>query len=76
MKRNEYVTKYYVISGALQFLIESESPVLAAMDLFESYRDSVELDKQYFYVDERGFRTNNAAHKIEISDILNWTMES
>ena len=68
-KRSKYVTKYYVCSGKNSWLVENESPILAALDIYDKHKLDVTFGP-FFYVDERGFRTVDAEERIPFMEVI------
>ena len=63
------MTKYYVVSGELQHIIRANTPYEAAEKAIEKGKGET-IDGMYFFVDERGMRTDNAAHKVPVDDVM------
>ena len=68
---NEYSTKYYVVSGNFAMLILNESPLLAAFDCYDVYKNEFEFE-QVIYVSEKGFRSDTAEFTFDILDLISW----
>lgn len=50
--------KWYVVSGDLRDVIIARTSLHACYRALSRTKDSIVVDPAYFYVDERGFRTN------------------
>lgn len=61
--------KYYVSSGDYQIIILAETPEFAALEAYDKAPGGIQYDL-YFYIDERGFRYEDATHKISIDTII------
>ena len=74
-ERSPYTSKYYVWSGRFKRLVINESPILAALDCYEAFKDTHEFDDRFIYVSTRGFRTLSAESKIAIADLIDLMWE-
>lgn len=62
--------KVYVTSGELQWCGIATGCLDAIKKALEKFGSGKTLDSDYFYVDERGFRTEDAAMKVTVEEGL------
>lgn len=62
--------KVYVKSGDLEHVVHANDALDAVCKALERRIDGCTLDPDFFFVDERGFRTQDATWKVPISDGL------
>jgi hypothetical protein len=62
------MVKYYIMSGDLRWILEAETPEFAVLEAF-AHVDGHTLGDA-FYVDERGFRTDNARWQFDLWETI------
>lgn len=68
--------KVYIVSGDLKVVLSAISPFSACQKALRVHGENKKLDEEYVYIDERGFRTDDAKWKVpvglamQMSDIL------
>jgi hypothetical protein len=60
----------YVNSGQLRVKLEAKNPIEAITCAFERFGDGKQLDPNFIYIDERGYRTRNARYKVPVEQAL------
>ena len=64
------VKKIYVNSGTMQWVGEAAGPIDAIKKALSSHGGSSAIDDTYVYLDERGFREDNAHYKVPVEQAL------
>jgi len=64
------VKKIYVTSGALQWVGQANGVLDAIKKALAAHGSGGPLDSTYMFLDERGFRTHNAAYKVPVEQAL------
>jgi hypothetical protein len=58
--------KVYVVSGKLHWVGFAQGPLDATFKALDSMTKRVTLDPDFFFIDERGFRTEEAFWKVPV----------
>ncbi len=62
--------KIYVNSGALRWVGIAAGPIDAIKKALDAHGSGGSLDNTHIFLDERGFRTDNAQYKVPVEQAL------
>lgn len=69
------MAKYYVKYKNKMLITDQKNPHKAAICLLYLIRTFYASANDYIFVDERGFRTTQAEHKFDVTEIMNYILK-